>query len=89
MERVDLVAGKARFMGHDIDISSDGVESIKMILAMEIDVALERERARIFAAVHQPDLQVPASAGGTNVPAVQGPASTVDKEATSGERAMQ
>ena len=71
LEGVSLTYKKAFFMGHNIELSDDSVESIRMILAMEIEEALERERARIYAAVHQSDLQAPSSDGGKDVPAVQ------------------
>ena len=83
-DRVDLDAGTASFQGYDVPLTRDSVESIKMILAMEVCRILELERDRIFATVQQQHVQEDSSGRGTDVPVVQGSPSEVEPPQTGG-----
>jgi hypothetical protein len=76
-------------MGYEFPLSTDSVESIKMILAMEVCLVLERERERILSTLQQPEMPEPAGTGGTNVPEVSVAAPTVEPQEEGGTLEMQ
>jgi hypothetical protein len=80
-ERVNLDDGNASFMGYEFPLTPDTIASMKILLAAEVCLILERERDRILGTLQQPALPEPASTGGENVPEVQGQESTVEPEA--------
>ena len=84
-ERVNLIDGTASFMGHDLTLSSDGIESIKTILAMEVCLKLETERERILNAVQLSGLPATPGSEGSDVPEVQGTEAALEPAPPSGE----
>lgn len=76
--RVNLDAGTAAFMGYEFPLTSDSIESIKIILAAEVCLILEIERERVIHSVQHTKVSEPASSGGENVPEVSGPEGAVE-----------
>jgi hypothetical protein len=83
VERINLDAGTAHFMGYDVELTPDGLESIKIILAAEVCLRLENERDRVLNAVQQPRVPPASDGGRENVPEVPESPQSVDTSTTS------
>jgi hypothetical protein len=65
-------------MGYDFPMTLDTIASVKILLAAEVCLILERERDRILGTL-QRTLPSPTSTGGPNVPEVSGQEGPVDQ----------
>ena len=82
-EGVTLTDGRARFKGHDIELSTDALTAIKTVLAMEVCRTLQQEQQRVTDSVLAETVQQDSSRERENVPTLPGPES-YEREAAEG-----
>jgi len=82
-EGVTLTDGRARFKGHDIELSTDALTAIKTVLAMEVCRTLQQEQQRVTDSVLAETVQQDSGRERENVPTLPGPES-YEREAAEG-----
>jgi hypothetical protein len=87
-EFVSITNRTANIMGHELELSDDGLAAIKALLAMEVCANLEQEKERVLGTLLNEGVQAGEGGERTDVPKMPLTATTMEPRKTRRPRAM-